>query len=212
MKRKLINAWAIISVPIIIFLLLFIYVILTEDISSTDNLSESRAKEVNNLDNQSDDNSNDSSEKKQVIINNVDISSKIEVKEIDSIIYANAGSFVESLTSADMSPTMRYFNYELIKDKDKVKYYLTEYYDGEEHLDDKYSHLLDLDAIIVSSWATESALFMLFIDSTDVVKFGEERNSILSIDEAPKIIDDAVYIPIEAFIKMIDFDFEIEIN
>jgi hypothetical protein len=230
-KKKLIIILAIIGgIQLIIFFSSFIYFIVFDNSFLTDDASEFKIEETNKLDNSdnnskneqndfsddddSDDNSSKSdyvSDKPQtVIINGVDVSSNLQVKEIDSIMYANAQSFIESFAASDMSPGMRYFNYEFIKDSDTIKDYLSEYSpERGSYLNDEFSHLLDLDAILVISWFTETPECMLFIGSTDVIRFGE-INQIITIDEAPQIIDDSVYIPMEAFANISGIEIEIK--
>ncbi|GEM_PF-5277168 len=207
-KKLLVILGIIIAIPLISFTTLVLYFIITDDNSSTADSSVSQKNEIDNSNNKQD----EKYENTQVIINDVDVSSKIKVKEIDNIKYANAKSFIESFVESDMKENMHYFNFRLIEDRDEIETFISEYsYEKGEYLDEKYAHLLDLKAILVTSWFTDAELYMLFIDSTDVIKFNVmEEKEYTTIDEAPRIIDNIVYIPMEAFANIVGSKVEIK--
>lgn len=184
MKKKLITILGIIiGIPLIIFMSLVVYFIVVDDTDKS----------------------------KLVSINDIDVSSKLQMKEIDSIMYANAKSFIESFVSSDMGPDMRYFNYENIDKKTLYDYLSETSYNGDVFINDEFTHLIDLEAILVGSWFTDAPLYILFIDSKDVVIFTEigDRN-VITIDEAPRNIDNNIYIPMEAFAKLVELKIEIK--
>jgi hypothetical protein len=226
-KKKLLTILGIaIAVPLIMFFTLVLYFAFFDDDeeASTNDYSSSEINDTNKSDesnNNSENNQNDSSkdanandetEKSElIIINDIDVTSKLQVKDVDSILYANAKSFIESFVSSDMSPGMRNFNYEPIEDRETMQILLSKFDDdGNEYIDEKYSHLIDKNAFLISSWFTDAALYILFIDSTDVVELNEESDKIITIAYAPKIINNEVYLPIEAITNMLGFEVQIE--
>ncbi|MDR3313925.1 MAG: hypothetical protein LBS96_05655 [Oscillospiraceae bacterium] len=131
-----------------------------------------------------------------VVINGVDVSSELRTKEIDGVLYAESKSFIESFSETDMSGSMHYFNYALLNDNDVIASYFAS--------NDAYSRFRGCDAILVSSWFTDSAVYMLFLGRTEVVVFGEEEyaQQTIKISETPQIVNGEVYIPMDAFANM----------
>jgi len=152
------------------------------------------------------------SEPETIIINGVDVKDEIETKAIDSTLYAEGASFIESLRYPDMPEGMHNFNYQYETDDDLLYDLLLEFDGDERHIREEFEELLHNDAIIVSWYSTDAVAFMLFIDSTDAVRFvgDEDVPELISMDEAPRIVDGEVYIPMQAFIDLTEDEIVIE--
>lgn len=153
-----------------------------------------------------------------VTVNGEDISDKLTVMKIGDVLYAEGKSFIESVRDSDMPEDMRYYNFDYSNDYDYIYDNLTEYdFDRGVYLDDDFAHLIGKDAIFIWSWATDTIIYVLFIDSTDIVKSSADGAfsyyKLQHISKAPRIVDGEVYIPIEAFLGLSEHnDFEIRHN
>jgi hypothetical protein len=143
-----------------------------------------------------------------VIVNGVDITGNLNIIEIGGVLFAEGRTFIASILVSD-DPEYDYpvYTYLFEDDHDEIYHWLSEYeIDRGEYLNEDFYHLLGMDAIIISSWFTDTPIFILFIDSTDFVRFyggGMGASSGLqNISAAPRYHNGDVYIPIEAFLRL----------
>ena len=122
---------------------------------------------------------NENNDEIYISIDWVTVTDKLQLKTIDYGIYAEAKSFIEIFTDADISITgYRHYNYEFFEDKNEI---------------------------YISSWTTGEAIYSMFIDSTTVYEYlpadlnSDNDYKILEMDEVPRIIGEDVYIPVKAF-------------
>jgi hypothetical protein len=157
--------------------------------------------------------SGDSGASVSIIADGVDISDQVKTKVIDGEVYAEGASFVESLRYADMPEDMREYNYQYDPSEEELIIWLSEVdYDTGSYIRDEFEELLDKEAIILTSYFTDAALFILFIDSTEVVSFVEDEGYpvLIYMDEAPCIVDGEVYIPVQAFSDLTGYEIIID--
>lgn len=228
MKKKLLITLAIvICIPLFMYINLFIYYMIFND--ESDDIPSSKIeennksnyvadKEDNNLNDESDsdneadedNNSSDNNDDDDYDITVIVDTSKVTVKKIDNITYANAKQLIDSFASDDMENDIHYFNFERA-DRETLEMCLSRLdQDGNNYVDDEFTHLLDLDAFLVSSWFTDVPIYIMFVGSTEAVRLGDTVSmtdiptEIITIDEAPRLVDGEIYISIDTFAKMTD--------
>lgn len=156
---------------------------------------------------------NTSAEPAAIIVNDVDLKAEVKAKVIDNILYAEGASFVEALRWPDCPEGMHEFNYQYGTNSDELSLWLSEYdYDRGLYIREELELLLHKDAIIITSYATDAAMYILFIDSTEVVQFVDDEGvpALTFMDEAPCIVDGEVYIPMQAFTDLTGYEIVIE--
>lgn len=147
-----------------------------------------------------------------VAINGVDVSGAFDVIEIDGVYFAEGESFIESIRDSDMPASMRSYNYDYTQDDDEIYAYLDYWFDPDRgnFLDSSYLHLLELDAIIIYSWFTDSIMCMFFIDSPYAFVFSDmDTLTLWTLDDAPQLVDGEAYIPMKEFSDVMGFEIAI---
>lgn len=153
----------------------------------------------------------------KLIVDGTEIPLDVNVEIVDDVAYAEGKNYVESIKYPDMSEDSHVMNYEYAPERESFEWVL-EQYDFEtdtSYVDDELQYLLDYNAILISWWATYETMCVLFLDSTDVIEFeynndGDYVPVLTQMSEAPRIINGDVYIPIEAFAKLTDYDIVLE--
>ncbi|GEM_PF-2496401 len=153
-------------------------------------------------------------EDKTVLINGIDVSDRFDIIELNDILYADAELYIESFAATDMPEGMRYYNFHSDADAYYSVYDIIGTWGEDEnyYVKDGFKKFLDMDVIIVESHFTENPIVLLFVDSNEALLYDSESwgYHIVEIEEAPRIVDGEMYMPMEAFAGFMEHELEID--
>ena len=152
-----------------------------------------------------------------IIIDGVDVSAELDIIELNNLLYAEAESFIEAFKFDDPSIlAKRQYNYADMDLYGGIEELLSEYeYDDElegySFIRDDLKPFINMDAVLVTSYATDTPIFLFFMDSKEYLIYDDYSSSfdVGRIEAAPRFVDGKEYIPMEIFIDLVNSEFEI---